>query len=41
VVTPGQAVERGATWIVVGRPIVQSPNPIEAAEAIVLELAGA
>ena len=41
VVTPGQAVERGATWIVVGRPIVQSPNPVEAAEAIVLELVGA
>ena len=41
VVTPGQAVEQGATWIVVGRPIVQSPDPVQAAEAIVQELAGA
>jgi orotidine-5'-phosphate decarboxylase len=38
VVTPAEAVERGATWIVVGRPIVQSPDPVAAAEQIVEQL---
>lgn len=38
VVTPAEAVERGASWIVVGRPIVQSPDPVQAAEQIVAEL---
>ena len=38
VVTPSEAVERGATWIVVGRPIVQSSDPVAAAEQIVEQL---
>jgi len=38
VVTPAEAINMGATWIVVGRPIVQSPDPVAAAAAIVNEL---
>ena len=38
VVTPLEAVQRGATWIVVGRPIVQSIDPLGAAVKIVEEL---
>ncbi len=40
VLTPAQALEEGATWLVVGRPITQAPDPIAAAEAILLEMAG-
>ena len=38
VATPKEAVDRGASWIVVGRPIVQADDPIAAARAIVAEL---
>lgn len=38
VVTPAEAVSMGASWIVVGRPIVQSDDPAAAAAAIVSEL---
>ena len=38
VVTPAEASKMGATWIVVGRPIVQSADPVAAAAAIVTEL---
>ena len=38
VATPSEAVERGASWIVVGRPIVKADDPIAAARAIVAEL---
>jgi orotidine-5'-phosphate decarboxylase len=31
VLTPAQAIERGADYLVVGRPITAAPNPIEAA----------
>ncbi len=37
--TPRQAVEAGADWIVVGRPITGSPDPAAAAAAIAAELA--
>jgi orotidine-5'-phosphate decarboxylase len=34
VATPEEAVRAGATWIVVGRPILESPNPMQALQAI-------
>ncbi len=37
--TPRQAVDAGADWIVVGRPITGSPDPAAAAAAIAAELA--
>jgi orotidine-5'-phosphate decarboxylase len=36
--TPGEAVRRGADYIVVGRPIMQAPDPALAAEQILAEL---
>lgn len=41
VVTPAQALRAGATWLVVGRPITQAPDPAAAAQGILLEMAGA
>lgn len=38
VTTPLQAVRRGATFLVVGRPITQADAPVAAAEAIVQEI---
>lgn len=38
VATPAQAIERGASHIVVGRPITGADNPVAAYEAIVSEL---
>ena len=38
---PGEAVKAGATYIVVGRPIIAAPDPKAAAQAIVKELASA
>jgi orotidine-5'-phosphate decarboxylase len=34
VMSPHQAIEKGADFLVVGRPITQAPNPAEAARAI-------
>ncbi|HET9903667.1 MAG TPA: orotidine-5'-phosphate decarboxylase [Xanthobacteraceae bacterium] len=39
VTTPRRAIEAGADYLVVGRPIVQSNDPRRAAEAIVAEIA--
>lgn len=39
VMTPRQAVDLGADWIVIARPIVQAPDPAAAARAIAAELA--
>ena len=39
VMTPGEAAEKGADFIVVGRPVLQADNPAEAAKAIQMELA--
>ena len=38
VVTPSQAIAAGATYIVVGRPILQAAEPAAAARAILAEL---
>ena len=38
---PAEAVKAGATYIVVGRPIIAAPDPRAAAQAIVAELNGA
>jgi orotidine-5'-phosphate decarboxylase len=38
--TPAQAIEAGASWLVIGRPICAAENPRAAAEAILESLAG-
>jgi len=38
VVTPAQAIEAGSTYLVVGRPIRDAPDPAEAAKRIVDEI---
>lgn len=38
--TPREAREAGADYVVVGRPIVEDANPVEAAHAILAELRG-
>lgn len=38
VMTPGQAAAAGADFIVVGRPIAESADPVEATEAILADL---
>jgi orotidine-5'-phosphate decarboxylase len=40
-VTPRLAIEAGADYLVVGRPITRAPDPREAAHAIVGEIAAA
>ncbi len=39
--TPSDALTAGASYLVVGRPITQAPNPAKAAEAILEEMAKA
>ena len=39
--TPADAIEAGADFLVVGRPITQAPDPAAAASAIVAEIEGA
>lgn len=39
ILTPAQALHNGATWLVVGRPITQAPDPAAAADAILAEIA--
>ncbi|MFG1345428.1 orotidine-5'-phosphate decarboxylase [Xanthobacter autotrophicus DSM 431] len=41
IATPAAAIGAGANMIVVGRPILAAPDPLEAARSIVAELAGA
>lgn len=41
IATPTSALEAGASYLVVGRPITQAPEPELAAEAILLEIAEA
>ncbi len=38
VMTPKQAITKGATYIVVGRPVIKADNPHEAAENILREI---
>ena len=40
VLTPPQAIEAGASWLVIGRPICAAENPRAATEAILDSLAG-
>ena len=39
VATPADALRQGASYLVVGRPITQAPEPAAAAEAILQEMA--
>lgn len=41
IVTPAEAVSRGADYLVVGRPITRAQDPVDAAHRIVAEMAGA
>ena len=38
VLTPGEAMERGADYIVVGRPITGAADPVAAARAVLREV---
>ena len=38
--TPRQAIEAGSDYLVVGRPIVKAPDPVQAAQAIVRDMIG-
>lgn len=41
IMTPALAIACGADYLVVGRPVVEAPDPKAAADAIVAEIAGA
>jgi orotidine-5'-phosphate decarboxylase len=41
IATPADALRQGASYLVVGRPITQAPDPADAAEAILKEMAEA
>jgi len=38
IVTPGVAIVRGASWLVIGRPVTAAPDPVAAAVALVSEV---
>ena len=37
VMTPAEAIRRGADWLVIGRPITAAPDPVAAAAALAAE----
>lgn len=41
VLNAAEALRRGATWLVVGRPITSAPNPVKAALSLLSEIDGA
>ena len=41
ITTPAEAIRRGADYIVVGRPIIEAEDPLEATEMILDEMRGA
>ena len=41
VMTPAQAVQKGASYVVIGRPILQADSPLDSAKKIVAELKNA
>ena len=41
ITTPGEAIKRGANYIVVGRPILEASDPIKAAKKILAEISKA
>ena len=40
IMTPGEALEQGASHLVIGRPITAAPDPAVAADAIIREMGG-
>jgi len=40
VATPSEAVKAGADYIVVGRPVIEAPDPVEAVKKILKEIEG-
>jgi len=38
ITTPEEAVQLGATYLVIGRPITKEPNPVEAVQKIIAQL---
>jgi orotidine-5'-phosphate decarboxylase len=38
--TPREALQAGSNYLVVGRPVLESPNPIQAVDSLLREIAG-